>query len=226
MNPSPFLHAFLFVIALVTAGSLGAQTSESGKKASPQGDPGTAGAQTAAQARQISIDFAGGSIAQLVAMVNKLGGPGFNLIGEKEDLGMELPSFSVRNVTPIAFAMALRQLLEPRGLTVIVEQNEMFVLRRLSTMRGLEPMRFESFQLAPYLEKHSIDEIVAAIRMAWELNPQNKPDALQLKFHPPTKLLLVSGTGEAIMVASKVISTLAGAPEKTSREQYAPTPKR
>lgn len=225
------LRPLLFAAAFITSVSSAALAAEDAKKLPPpQGDPrGTLVSTRPGQPQRLTINFSGGTVADLVAVLNRIEAPGFNLIGEKEDLATALPPFSLRDVSSGAFAMGLRQILEPRGITVMSEGNEMFVLRRLGSLRSpaMEPQRFESYQLASYLEKQSIDDIVGAIRAAWELNPQNKSEALQLKFHPPTKLLLVSGSGEAVNIASKVISTLAGAPEKTSRESSpAPAPKR
>jgi len=221
----PPLRTSLLALGLAASAAVatfGADDSKKTAPASPEADKSL----TKIQPSHLTLDFPGGSVAQLIATINKPGGPGLNLLGEKDDLAIQLPAFAVRNVHPSAFAQALRQLLEPRGLTVIQEGPDMFVLRKLSTMRGVEPTSFESFQLGSYLEKQSIDDVVGAIRIAWELNPANKPDALQLKFHPPTKLLLVSGTRDAINVASKVISTLAGAPEKVHYAPAAPAAKR
>lgn len=156
----------------------------------------------------ISIDFPGGTIADLLAKVNQAQGGAFNLLGETEDLAMRLPAFSVRNVSPSSFAKGLSQLLEPKGIMIISEGADMYTLRRVNTLMPQQPAMFESFQIGPFLDKLSVDDIVAAVRTAWELNPANKPDALQLKFHPATKLLLASGSPDAIKVASKVIASL------------------
>ena len=180
-----------------------------------------------------NVDFPGGSFAQLVKAVSGPSGFAFNVIGEKADLATELPAFSVRNADSESLANALNQLLQSRGLGISKapgpaladERGQINVPVYVVTRRAsFEPTMFDSFQLGPYLEKQSIDDIVMAIRTLWELNPANRPEALQLKFHPPTKLLLVSGTPSAIMATGKVISTLAGGPEKTPREQ--PSPKR
>jgi hypothetical protein len=173
----------------------------------------------------ISVDFPGGTIADLNTAIAKAGGMYFNLVGEKSELATAVPAFSIRNASPDAFAMALNQLLSARGLSVSAAgnmggPNAVFVLAK-GRAGHTEPTIFNSFQLGPYLEKQSVDDIVTAIRTLWELKPGNNSDALQLKFHPPTKLLLVSGSPEAITVASTVISNLAG-PDKTSKEQYAP----
>ena len=173
-----------------------------------------------------TIDFPGGTIAQLVKAVSNSSGPAFNVIGEKADLATELPPFSLRNADSESLANALNQLLQSRGLNVtrasgpniVGERGQLNIpIYALIRRASFDPIVSDSFQLAPYLEKQSIDDIVVAIRTLWELNPANRPEALQLKFHPQTKLLLVSGTPAAIQVASKVISTLSGGSEKSAR---------
>ena len=170
-----------------------------------------------------NVDFPGGSLEQLVKSVSTADGAIFNVVGEKTDLAVTVPAFSLRNADGESLANALNQLIAPRGLNITRAQGPnivapgsrvqtnypIYVLVRRS---AIERAAFDSFQLAPYLEKQSIDDIVMAIRTLWELNPGNKPEALLLKFHPPTKLLLVSGTPEAIGVAGKVISTLGASP--------------
>ena len=166
--------------------------------------------------RAISVDFPGGSLSALSAAIAKTDGAYFNLLGEQADLATELAAFSVRNASPEIFAAALNQLLTPRGLEIkpggnmINGEGTVFVVAKTAPRRPAttEPTLFESFQLGPYLGKQSIDDIVGAIRTAWELDPTHKPDALVLKFHPPTKLLLASGSASAIQVARQIITVL------------------
>jgi hypothetical protein len=172
----------------------------------------------------ISVDFPGGSLAELNAAIKSSGSMSFNLVGEKSELAAEVPPFSIRNAAPDAFAMALNQVLTARGLNISAAgnmggPNAVYVVTKARAPRPVnEPVVFESFQLEGNLEKASIDDIVAAIRTAWELNPENKPDALKMKFHPATKLLLVSGTPSALTVARQVVSTLPG-PNAAERER-------
>jgi hypothetical protein len=160
----------------------------------------------------ISVDFPGGSVAQLMSMLSRSGGAPFNVIGDKADLATELPAFSVRNAEPAALAPALQRFLFPHGLTLqsaLPGDSTVYTLTKIAVQReGLDVAMFKSFQLAPYLQNQSIDNIVAAIRQAWQLNPSHKADALQLKYHPPTTILLVSGPPEAVSIAAQVISSL------------------
>ena len=169
----------------------------------------TATAVSRPAASLINLDFPGGTVAELVATTAKTEGGTFNLIGEKADMAAELPPFSLRNAEPQALAVALDSLLKARGLEVGGSSN-LFVLRKRSHPEApAAPKNFvESFPLTSQLEFQSVDDIVDAIRMAWQLDPAHDPAALRLKFHPATKLLFVSGTGEAIGLAHSVIINL------------------
>lgn len=165
----------------------------------------------------ISIDFPGGSIAQLLDLISKSDGPAFNLVGEKADFATELPPFSIRDAIPSGLYAALNPLLRVRGFTIIPPNSysnghaDVYSLVKLEN--GNSPTEFDSIQLAPYLERQSIDDIVGAIRLAWEMNPKHIGSALSLKFHPPTKILLVAGPAGAIELTRQVIGSLQGAPK-------------
>jgi hypothetical protein len=180
-----------------------------------------------------NVDFPGGSLDQLIKSISSANAAIFNVVGEKADLATTVPGFSLRNADSESLANALNQLIAPRGLNISrapgpnfggrlgLANSPIYVLVRRS---AIDRPAFDSFQLAPFLEKQTIDDIVMAIRTLWELNPANRPEALQLKFHPPTKLLLVSGTPEAIAVASRVISRLEGAAGGPGTVVTHPTP--
>lgn len=177
-----------------------------------------------------NIDFPGGSIDQLVKSISTAGGGTFNVVGEKADLATEIPAFSLRNADGESLANALSQLVVPRGLNIIRAPGPNFgpkgptnfPIYVLVKRNAIDRPMTKSFQVGPYLDKQSVDDIVVAIRTLWELNPGNRPEALQIKYHPPTKLLLVSGTPEAIMAAAEVISNLA-IPPKPSPKESSPT---
>jgi hypothetical protein len=158
----------------------------------------------------VSIDFAGGSVADFLAVLKK-NGTNFNLLANPEDLATPLPAFSIRNTLPTQFARALSQLISSRGFSIEqsgsgpIGLDPVFVLVRQSPTARVS---FESFQMEPYLQKQSIQDIIDAIRLAWSMNPAHRPDDLQLKFHPATKLLLVAGPSEAIQQAKQIVSSL------------------
>jgi hypothetical protein len=169
--------------------------------------------------QSVNIDFRGGTIADLVAAISKTGNGYFNIVGEQADLAAPVPAFSLRNADPASLAGALSQLLQPRGLAVVPTggnpNSAVYVVVRHGVQSRIEPSTFYSAQLTPYLGPQSIDDIIAAIRMAWELDPANDPKGLQLKFHPATSILLLAGPQRAIECALKVISAL----KRTSDEQ-------
>jgi len=179
--------------------------------------PATEGPPQLVDSRYISIDFSGGTLGELLTAVNKIGGAGLNVIGEPTDLNTAIPAFSIRFVTPSALAVAINQFIYPRGLGLNAATTgrapEIFVLTK-GTVNRREDTKFESFQLSPFIGQQSVDDIVTAIRDAWQLTPGNRPDSLQLKFHPPTSILLASGTEDAIITARKVIGTLRPNPPK------------
>lgn len=217
MNTLPFARRLLPV--LLAAAPLAAQppTRESAA---------TITAPAIIVAEPITIDFRGGSLAQLAAAIASSGRGTFNIVGAAEDVNAAvLPAFSVRNADPSALMESLNALLQSQKLYLERPRkgNEWIegtytVYRRASLSREQRPT-FESFQLRPYLANHSIDDIVAAVRGAWELDPAHAADALRLKFHPPTGILLVSGPEDAIRIAHNVVSKLTAKSEPPVSEQ-------
>ncbi|HEX2855044.1 MAG TPA: hypothetical protein VHO24_17550 [Opitutaceae bacterium] len=178
--------------------------------------------------RKFSLDFSGGPVASFIAAVARIEGISFNVIAsDQEDLrAAVIPPFSLRNITLVTLLEVSSRLiprefvLEPAGG---VEPNSVVcILRRRSVGPGTAYMSdFESFQLTPYLADQSIDDIIGAIRAAWELNPAHTADGLRLKYHPATSILLVSGQtdghrspSEAIDITRKVLSQVKRASAK------------
>jgi hypothetical protein len=173
----------------------------------------------------INFDFSGGTVGDLIGALHK-NNTDFNLIAEPPYLKLTVPSFSIRNTDAFAFGSALERLL--RTQNVLLMQNGgpsgtpiWVILPQPSAQPSKTPENvIQSFQLGPYLERYQVDDIVSAIRTAWTLDPANSPDALQLKFHPATRLLLVAGPGKAISVAFGVL----GALETKHESKPAPAP--
>lgn len=177
--------------------------------------------------KKISLDFPGGPLSRLVETVSSHEGISFSVInaGEPADFAVELPPFALRNANVRTIASVVRNLLLARGFEfepMDPEPNAIVgTVRRIGPGRAGPPARteFESFQLAPFLGQQSVDDIIAALRAAWELDARHERDALKLKFHPPTSLLLVAGPGEAIALTRNVLSQLKGTP---ARDQIEP----
>src|SRR6185503_16005861 len=118
-----------------------------------------------ANEKTLTVDFPGGTITQLVTQLSQIGGRTLNVLGDKADLATQLPPFSLRNADPAALAAALNMFLASRDLQLMQSsghENGVYVLRGLSRPMGIEPSVFDSFQLAPYLEAQSIDDITGA----------------------------------------------------------------
>lgn len=183
-------------------------------------EPSKATVTTFAEPKSVNLDFHGGPLGSLLVLMSRENS-GFNVIGEKVDLNVELPPFSLRNANPTSVATAVGGILMPRGYMlqpaggIAVGQLPVYYLRKLSPnevqQAGLS--QFRSFQLGQYLEQQSVDDIVGAIRAAWELDPAHVATALRLKFHPPTGILLVSGPTEGVYTVETVLTQLRRGPD-------------
>ena len=174
------------------------------------------------RARLISLDFPGGSLSKFIEMVTENRAVSFNIIGagNPADFAVVLPPFSLRNAELHAVANVLTSLLEPRFFSLRIAgatpDSITCVLTPIFRVTETAPKasnEFASFQLAPYLGAQSVDEIVAAIRAAWELDPANTPELLRVKFHPGTAILLVSAPPQGISMARDIIVNLRHSPE-------------
>jgi hypothetical protein len=173
----------------------------------------------------INIDFKGGTLGDSIAEISKIKDVSFNLITTKsEDLATPLPPFSLRNASLATVVSVVQQLLGSHEFDLNLISSErntvVAVLKHRSapvTHEPETPTLTESFQLGRMLGAQPIDDIVGAIRTAWELDPQHSADALRLKFHPATSILIVNGPPAAIEISRKIVSSLK-LPEKP-REQ-------
>jgi hypothetical protein len=172
----------------------------------------------------LTIRSGGGPLSAFLAAASNDFERTFNLInaGDRADLETELPPFVLRNVTWETVISVLDNFLQSRGLNLrfvggdspnpSLAKSVVCVLRHtdnaLDAKRWSQPV-FESFQLDEYIgAQQSIEVIVDAIRTAWELDPAHDTKALRLKFHPATKILLVSGPTPATGIAKQVVAGL------------------
>jgi len=183
-----------------------------GKLPNPSADTASASALTAKpRTPPINIDFPGGSIAQLVAQINRSDSGPFNLIGEKKFQEAPLPPFSLRNTEPASLAIGLNGLLRPSELAISLAGPNVFVLTKAvppPSPFASAAQTFQAFQLAPYLATLSVEDITDAILVAWESAPDHDPKQLRFKYHPATKLLFVYGPPEAIAIATQLVPQL------------------
>ncbi|MEO6246427.1 MAG: hypothetical protein ABIQ12_13415 [Opitutaceae bacterium] len=178
--------------------------------------------------RLLTIRSGGGPLSAFLAAASKDHERTINLInaGDAADLETPLPPFVLRNVTWGTVLSVLDNFLQPRGLNLRFvggdhpdpnhAKSVVCVLRHAENSpdanRPPQPV-FESFQLGEFITaEQTVDAIVDAIRTAWELDPAHDAAALRVKFHPATKLLLVSGPGPAAGIAKQVVARLRNSP--------------
>ena len=202
MIPRHLILSFALAIAAAIPSLQAAQSTATSKLVASDEAKGCSSAN--ANQPTFSIDFPGGTIADLVNTVTRNGGT-LSIIGDKADMKIELPPFSLRNVTTEMLASALRQFMRYRGFE-INSSGEIYVLSNYIKQPGQNT--FDAYQLASYLEYQSVEEICDAIQTAWTLNPSTHVSSPQLKYHKGTTTLFVSGDHEAIEIAKRVISVL------------------
>lgn len=169
----------------------------------------------------LSINFPGGTLGDFSNSLPKDGAIIFNLVGEKADLATEIPSFSLRPVSIDELVGFLNKVLAPRSLSIVAAPSTVvdFTGRRTVYLlqRTVDPeanlaasaLRLRTYQLENFLtEKQSVDAITDTIRTAWAMMPDTKPENLNMKFHPGTNLLLVTGSADAIRTVETVIGKL------------------
>lgn len=182
--------------------------------ASEAPSPGTAvavtPAPTAAPApKLITIKFGGGTLEQLVEVINAQSEVPINIVGDHEGLSAKIPPFSVYNVRGSALVFALNTFVREQGFA-LTGDNNLFAVSRTNEMPFPDYRRqtlVVPVNMTPYLGNQDIDSICDAIRTGCELNGKAK-STLVLKFHPPTKLLLISGTQMEVQVAQSIINAL------------------
>ena len=168
----------------------------------------------------ISVDFPGGTLAQLLTAISNSGSQPFNLIASKEALSLPLPQFSLRNVGPRDLALALDQLLVGYVVDFPTDKAErdglsVFTLRsnQSSTTAQVEPPqneRFASYPLGAVLQnKIQVNDVIDTINTAWLLDPSHLPEGLKLKYHAATGILLVSSRYQSgLDIAHNIIANL------------------
>ena len=167
----------------------------------------------------LSFDFPGGPLSKFLALIAKADVVSFSIIASNDQADLEtiLPPFALHNVPLGTIRHVLHNLLLPRGLTLNPaeggnDQQMVGVLARLAPAAAKSappPPQLKSFQLGEYLSKTlSVDDVVDAIRTAWKMDPARIDGDLQIKFHPATKILFVSGPEPAAFIATQVIEGL------------------
>lgn len=173
----------------------------------------------------ITVRSKGGPLSGFITAASKLKEISFTLINAADPADLETPiaPFELSNANWGTVINVLGTFLRSRGLELRVVGGDdpnfaeastiVCVLNHTEESRvaghRAQQSEFESLQLGEHIDDaQTIEVIVDAIRAAWELDPARDPAALRLRFHPATKLLLVSGPAPASLVVRQVIGGL------------------
>lgn len=154
-----------------------------------------------------AVDFSGGSLAQLVAQLESTPPHwSVDIVGSKADLdAATVPPFSVHHIHKDQLMGLLANILPKSGFMFAPFGPEGAVLSRREANGA---SNFVSHDLSPFLNTRSVDDIVDAIRTACSMNPSPNGPELKIKYHPRTKLLLISGNEQDIGIAIRVLNSL------------------
>jgi hypothetical protein len=174
-------------------------------------------------AQVFDLDFAGGSPRSLVAAIEKATGKPLNAIVPDEYDNLSIPPMKFKDVTVPALFEALRL----SSIKTLMSANGSYyqgdygfqtrghgdnAIWYFQVTQPPPPQQFCRFyQLGPYLQDYTIQDITTAIQTGWKLLGVKSP--AQLKFHPETKLLIAVGPPEQLGTIDSVLSELRKAPK-------------
>jgi hypothetical protein len=170
--------------------------------------------------QKFDLNFQGGNPEALVAAIEKATGKPLNAIVPNEERNVQIPPMKLTNVTVPDLFEALKMASTKRvyGFNSITESAYGFETKGQGAdavwcFRSYKPREPQPesdvcrfFQLAPYLENFTIEDITTAVQTGWELLGI-KPTP-RLKFHPETKLLIAVGQPEQIGTIEAVLAQL------------------
>jgi hypothetical protein len=166
----------------------------------------------------ISIDFPGGPLSKLVAMLAAKEGATLSII-QSEGLDPILPAFSVREVRTDAVMSALGRIIEPQGFALgpvgpnlaVLSRHPRLTAEEKAVMEKARAPAFVSLQLESKIGPRSVEDVIAAIQQGCEFaSADGKPSTLRFKYHAGTKLLFVAGAPHEIAIADSVYQSLPG----------------
>lgn len=174
--------------------------------------------QVASASTRFDLDFPGGTPEQLIRAIEKQSGKPVNALIPEENAAVKLPALKLRNITLPQIFGALQQ---SSMKSVPLPNGTRLIRFGFRTLGGEEPSiwyfieeslgetRFGEkicryYQLAPYLEAYSIEDITTAVQTGWKmLGDMNPP---KLSFHKETKLLIAVGEPERLGLIDSVLA--------------------
>lgn len=168
------------------------------------------------------IQFPGGSLEKFVEYFNSQNGTKPNLVVSPSAVKQEaeLPSFRLEKATSESIALALRTLLpEEFKIETVQGASTGVLIRSISTISitvsyPTGPPRIanswvtETIVIESLLSRFTAEEISDTISTAWQMHRRGPTEGSRLQYHPPTKLLIVAGPLDFVVLAQKTLSAL------------------
>ncbi len=158
-----------------------------------------------------SVEFAGGTMGELLAQLEKEGKAGANVICSSEVAKVTLPAFKLYHVT-------IQDLTQALGfVSPLLHVN---YKANVATIKCFEspkaPLKTDIYCIESYLKVYKVEDIVTAIQTAWEM--QSREITGKLKFHADTKLLIALGTGEEQEIIKTTLNQLSVGMSEENKE--------
>lgn len=188
---------------------------------------------------KFDINFSGGNPAQLLEVIEKTAGERPNAVIHPECAKLDLPPFRLRSVSAYQVFMTLNTLNQSMSDSgfwqrVPMEEGEVWTLLPQNKSPGpgaqLPPSGQPSakrqnncqvFNLSPYLDKYTVEDLTTAIQGAWDLMQLEENPAI--KYHKDTKLLIVVGSIPSLRVVADVLRQLEPNLDPKQKAEKAPT---
>jgi hypothetical protein len=183
---------------------------------------------------RFEIVFMGGTPQELISEIQKRTVQRPNVVIHPDCANISIPPFRLRDVSTSQIFNTLNTLSEPNyemGVwrQVPMNETEVWILSKnnqtFGNPYGMPGMPRQAppapdrtcrvFNLGPYLDTFTVEDITTAIQGAWELM-KNDNAAQSIKYHKDTKLLIVVGDKEQISLVNEVLQQL--------RSSIKPTP--
>ena len=197
---------------------------------------------------RFDLDFQGGQPADLIKAIEKHSQARPNVVIHPECATAMIPPFRLRDVTVAQVLNTLNSLAEPdykegAWRQVPMQDGEVWTLTKTNPRAGYgmpgmqggfgqypisqqappQPRSCKIFNLTPYLDMFTVEDITTAVQGAWDLmKTENDPS---IKYHKDTKLLIVVGAITEINVVADVLQRLMESIEFKQNGGVTPAPK-
>jgi hypothetical protein len=170
----------------------------------------------------VDLEFKGGTLREYFDAAVAAGAPLRIVYASEAVASLRMPPVSVRGVTAEEVRQVAEQSLNPpgggRAVLEVAPRSEAALSEPLIIVRDLmyvEREVSEVYDLSEIDSSTPVEDVLSAIEVAVEINNAS----VSLKYHEPTRLLLVKGTPSAIEPLSRVIEQLRGRRRAAPRQQ-------